>query len=51
MPTPELGECLGIVALPGKCLAEVAVGLGVVGLQADRGAVLGDGLVGLPLHP
>ena len=40
---------LGQLALAVQGVAEVGVGLGVVGLQPDRLAVLGDGLGQLPL--
>ena len=39
----------GVIALFPQDLAQVAVGLGVVGLEPDRRAVFGDGLVELPL--
>ena len=44
-------SAIGLVALAlgTQSVAEVVVGLGVVGLESDGGAVLGDGLVSLAL--
>ena len=48
-PFRNISRALGIIALLLEDDAEVAVGLGVVGLEPDGLAVVGDGLVQLPL--
>ena len=49
VPPAKHRERPGVISLTPKDHAEVAVGLGVVGLEPDRLAVFGDGLVELPL--
>ena len=49
VPLAKHRERPGVIALTPEDQAEVAVGLGVVGLEPDRLAVFGDGLVELPL--
>ncbi len=50
MPPAKHRERPGEIALGPKGLSQVTVGLGVVGLVQDGGAVLGDGLVQLSLR-
>ena len=49
MPFPQHLQGFGIITLLSEEETKAAVGFGVVGLEPDRGAVFGDGLVALAL--